>query len=358
MNTRHRRSDARHPMVPPLLGICLFLAIGNVSKAQDQSDASGAMPVMRISTENTADHVQTRIVQRFAERLRAQIGRSLAIEHSYDARLFRDRDVINALERGLAEMAVPGTWQFDRHVSDTGVLMLPMFYGLDADAHYRLRDGPVGAWIVEKIEDTLDVVVVGRWIDLGFAHVYSVERPLHQIADLEGLRIRIPGGRANAARLKALGAKPVEIAWSDVPTFLDRGQIDGVLTTHATIASAHLWRHGLRFGIEDRQYFPQYIPIIARRFWRRLPPPVRTTIMDLWDQIVPEARDEARLAQASARDRMIANGMTVRPVDPATQSRVRQAMAADQAPLAARLGIDPAIVALSWTEIEGLDRSR
>ncbi len=354
---RHRRPVARYPSIPLILGVCLYWAIGDFSRALAQSNPLGGVPVLRISTENTADHVQTRVVQQFAKRLQARLGQSLEVEHSYDARLFRDRDVINALERGLAEMAVPGTWQFDRHVPDVGVLMLPMFYGLGADAHYRLREGRVGARIVRRIEDTLDLVVVGRWIDLGFAHIYSVDRPLRQIADLEGLRIRIPGGRANAARLEALGAEPVVIAWPDVPAFLDRRAIDGLLTTHATIASARLWRHGLRFGLEDRQYFPQYIPIIARRFWRRLPPPVRTAITEVWDRIVPSARDAARKAQAAARDRMVANGMTVSPVDPAAQVRVRQAMAANQSSLAARLGIDPGIVGLSWTQIEDLDRS-
>lgn len=42
-----------------------------------------------------------------------------------------------------------------------------------------------------------------------------------------------------------------------------RGKIDAVLTSYQTIESAGLEDKGIRYAFEDRQYFPQYVPLCA-----------------------------------------------------------------------------------------------
>lgn len=275
-------------------------------------------PLLRISTENAAGHVQTRIVARFAEALRARIGDRLEVVHEHGAALFRDRDVITALQQGQVEMAVPGTWQIDRFVPATGVFLLPAFYGLDAPSSYSLRDGPPGRAINRAIETRLDVVVPGRWIDLGFANIYTTGTPVQGHADLRGLLIRIAGGEANAERLRALGITPLVVAWPDLPAALESGRLDGLMTTHETVASARLWERGVRHAFEDRQYFAQYVPLIAGRFWKRLPTDLRTAIAETWEAQVEAARAEAAAAQQAARAELVAHGVTI--ITPSEQS--------------------------------------
>ena len=66
-----------------------------------------------------------------------------------------------------------------------------------------------------------------------------------------------------AAQMVAVGAVPVVVAWPDLPASLQRGRLDGLLTTHETIASAQLWQHGIRNATEIKAYFAQYIPLIS-----------------------------------------------------------------------------------------------
>lgn len=301
-------------------------------------------PLLRISTENTADHVQTRAVARFAEALARRTAGRLEVRHYHSAELFRDRDVVKALQLGKVEMAVPGTWQLDRFVPDIGIFLLPMFYGRDATATDPLRDGDIGRLLNGRLEKTLEVKVLGRWIDLGFAHVYGVHRRIRSHGDLEGMTVRVAGGEANLQRLEALGAQARAVAWSDLPAALARGTIDGILSTHETIASARLWQHGVTSAFEDRQYFPQYVPMISRRLWDGLDEDLRGIIAATWEQQVDSARALAATAQNEARRDLQAHGVTMTAPDPTDLAAARQRLLAGQGALVETLGMDRDLV--------------
>ena len=301
-------------------------------------------PLLRISTENAADHVQTQLVANFANTLRERVGDRLEVVHEPAAVLFRDRDVIHALRQGQVEMAVPGTWQIDRLVPPVGVFLLPAFYGLDKGAVHALRDGAVGAAVTRAIETYLDVVVPGRWLDLGFTHIYTRHRSVNRHEDLKGLVIRIAGGEGNAARLRALGMVPIVVPWPDLPTALASGELDGILTSHESVTSARLWEHGLTHVFEDRQYFAQYVPLIAARFWNRLPDDLRDIIRATWEESVDTGRTRADAAQAAARITLIDHGLRIVTPDETTLRAYREAIGTNVEADLLALGIAPEMV--------------
>ena len=73
----------------------------------------------------------------------------------------------------LAEMAVPGIWQFDRIVPDTGAFMLPRMYGRTWLECRAAADGALGTYVRGRIEAAAPLVVVGRWLDTGHGHIFS-----------------------------------------------------------------------------------------------------------------------------------------------------------------------------------------
>lgn len=300
--------------------------------------------VMRISTENTAEHVQTRAIERFARTLEDASEGRIQVQLYHSARLFRDRDVIAALIAGKVEMAVPGSWQLDRYVPDMGLYMLPLFYGRSVEEHHRVRDGQTGQLIGQRIERDLGVRLAGRWLDLGYANLYFTDRSVARHEDLAGMRIRVPGGVANQGRLRAFGAEPVVVAWPDLPNALEQGLVRGVLTTHETLRSAELWRNGIRYCFEDREYFAQYVPMIRESFWQHLPTELQQLVADSWEQVVDGQRIAAARAQDEARDLLQEQGVEM--MIPAAESLVywRQVARQVEPRLVMEMGIDPQLV--------------
>lgn len=329
-----------------VLALCAAVAAAPAARAAEPPT------LLRISTENTADHVQTQAVSRFAAELERRSGGRLAVEHHFDARMFRDRDVVKALRQGKAEMAVPGTWQLDRLESSVAIFLLPAFYGRADQSFDRLRDGPVGREVAGRIEENLGLKVLGRWIDLGWAHVYGIRRQVDDHGDLKDLRVRVAGGEANLMRLSALGAQPRVVAWPDLPRAVEDGMVDGILTTHETVASGDLRRLGVTSAFEDHQYFAQYVPLVAGGFWRRLPPDLRRLMEEVWEENVPAARRDAALAQAEARARLAAEGVAITAPAPQLLALQRRRMIPLQPAMIEALAIDRALVERAMALLE------
>lgn len=314
--------------------------------------ASAQAYLLRISTENTPTHVQTRALARFAELVETGSDGQIDAEFYHSAQLFRDRDVVSALVAGKVEMAVPGTWQLDRFVPDIGLYMLPMFYGRTVAEHHHVRDGSLGTKISKRIERDLGVHVPGRWLDLGHAHLYFTETEVQAHEDLGGLRVRVPGGIANEARLEAFGAKPTVIAWPDLPQALRDQRVDGLLTTHETVRSAQLWDDGVSYVFEDKEYFAQYVPLISGRFWQGLPDELKAVVDNAWEQVVDQERQDAAAAQAEAREALEAAGVRITTPSSEQLDRWRMIAREKEGDIAEQIGIDPQLVIQAKNDLD------
>ena len=297
------------------------------------------LPVIRISVENTPAHVQTRAVQRYADLLAERLEGRYDVQFYQAASLFRDVDIFRALTQGKVEIAVPGTWQFDRYVPEVGLFLLPSLYGRDPSVTYALMESAVGAQIVSAIERVMDVQVLGRWIDLGHTHIFSTHRAIRSRDDFAGKRIRVAGGVGNVLRVNAMGATALTIAWPDFASALRRNTVDGVLTSYETIASARLWEAGINAVYEDRQYFAQYVPIVSRQFWERIPQDVRDILTDSWEGLVDQARREAAVSQVHSRSDMLRQGVTITMVSDDYIRRTRDLLMPQEPQMALEMGI-------------------
>jgi len=298
------------------------------------------LPVMRISVENTDEHVQTRSVRAFADALAERLKGRLDVRFHSGASLFRDQDVITALSQGKVEMAVPGTWQIDRFEPNAGIFLLPLFYGKSGAVNHAVMDGPVGRLIQERIAQSLGLKVIGRWIDLGHAHLFGVRSTIHRHEDIAGMRIRVAGGTANAMRIEAMGGIPRVIPWPDLRAKMGQGLIDGMLTTHETVVSARLWEAGIQSAFEDRQYFAQYVPLVGAHFWNRIGPEIQAVLAGTWEEHVDQGRNAAALAQTGARDILKAHGVSLITPAPEATALWRSRILAAQPEMIAGMQID------------------
>ncbi len=309
-------------LVSALFLLQMLLALGNSSAA--------GLPVMRISVENSATHVQTLAVSRFASALQEKLRGSIDVRFYPNAQLFRDKDVVQALGQGKIEMAIPGTWHLAAHEPSVGIFLLPCFYGQPVEMNYHILNEEIGRTINERIEKQLPIRVLGRWIDLGHAHLFSMEKKISRHEDIRGLKVRVAGGVANELRISGLGGIPVSIPWPDFPEYMRQKKIDAVLTSYETIESAGLEDKGIRYAFEDSQYFPQYVPLVRGSFWRKLSPEIREVIRQTWEDGVDKARAEAAVAQSNAKRTLMKKGVEIVVPEPAALELWRKKLSAEQ----------------------------
>lgn len=316
---------------------------------------STPLPLIRISVENTKSHVQTKSVQRFVDLITQQLEGLYDIEFYPSASLFKDADIFRALAQGKVEIAVPGTWHFDKAVPEVGMFLLPSLYGRAPFVSYELMKSEAGKSIINSIESNINVKVLGSFIDLGPTQIFSTDTPIFTVDDFANKRIRVAGGIGNSLRLASLGATPVTIAWPALPLALKKNSIDALLTSYETIVSAELYQYGINYVYEDNQYFAQYVPIVSCTFWQKLTPEIQNIIQSSWEEIVDKARSDAKKAQEDAESIMRGKNITIiRPRDEVIR-QTRNMLMQDEKAIAQQIGIPPDTYAQFFAFFKDID---
>jgi C4-dicarboxylate-binding protein DctP len=299
---------------------------------------------LEISLETSPNHVRNISVLEIAKELEKQSGGKLEVKVYHGAAKYKDTDVPKALNQGALDMGIPVTFHLGKYVSDFDALDLPIFYGRSRQEIYKITDGPVGKILAEALFKKLRVHVVGKWMDLGHQQVYTLNNVINTSADLKGLKIRTPGGAGNLARYNVLEANPIKIAWPDVPQALQRGTMDGLMTTFESVRSAKLWDSGLKHAYANNQSFTQYVPIISDRSWKKYPKDIQELITRVWAEKIDAVRDLAEKRQMSATEEAKKNGIAVVIPTKADTDATRKKLLGAQDDLAKQLRLTPAIV--------------
>jgi len=266
---------------------------------------------MRISIEVAGTHKRTELVQKYADEVNKRSGGKLQAEVFHSAQLFRDRDVAKALRQGGAEMATPGPWNLTGIEPNMDLPQVPSMYGRSAEEVHRISDGEVGKLMNDMLEKKLGVKVIGRWLDLGASNSFSTAKPLNSPSDLKGLKIRTSGGAGQMVRVKFFDGIANFTAWPDVPLALSQGTFDGLFTTNESTQSAKLWESGVKYSLQDQQFYAQYMPMVSGTFWSKLSPDLQKVVTGAWEEHIDGMRKTMAEAQAKALETMKQNGITV-----------------------------------------------
>jgi TRAP-type C4-dicarboxylate transport system substrate-binding protein len=299
---------------------------------------------MRVSVDTSSSHGRTLSVADFLKKLEAASQGQIAPRLFDSGQLFPDRDVIKALVLGQVEMAAPGTWLVAAYVPEADLGQLPVFYGQPIETTHRAVDGVPGDMVNEQVSKKVRVKIPGRWLDLGFTNWYGTRRPLNELSDLRGLKIRNSGGFALPWRARFFGAVPNVTPWPEVPLALSEGTFDALQTTDESCVSARLWDAGLRYGLIDHQTMGEYIPMMSEAFWGLLSPALKTLVTDLWAANIGLYRANLAAAQENAERELRARGVKLVAVAPEELAGARKQMLSEQDKVAREMKISPDIL--------------
>lgn len=90
----------------------------------------------------------------------------------------------------------------------------------------RVLNGEVGQFMKDQLQADTSVHMLAFGPAL-YRDFYNSVRPVNTMADMEGLKIRVPKNEVMIATFEAFGANPVPLAWSETPTALQTGTVDG-----------------------------------------------------------------------------------------------------------------------------------
>ena len=220
--------------------------------------------------------------------------------------LFKDGEEMEALQLGSVQMLAPSLAKFGPlGVREFEVFDLPYIFD-NYDELHKVTTGPVGTALFKKLESK-GIIGLAYW-DNGFK-VMSANKPIRLPADYKGLKMRIQSSKVLGDEMKALGAIPQVMAFSEVYQALQTGVVDGTENPPSNFYTQKMQEVQKYLALTDHGYLG-YAVIVNKKFWDGLPPDVRTTLDGAMKDATKYANDIAQKENLDALAAVKASGKT------------------------------------------------
>lgn len=193
------------------------------------------------------------------------------IELYPNSQLYKDKEEMEALQLGSVQMLAPSLAKFGPlGAKEFEVFDLPFLFPSTA-ALQKVQNGPIGKGLFASLESK-GIVGLAYW-DNGFK-IFSANKPVKTPDDLLGMKIRIQSSKVLEAQMKAYGAVPQVMAFSEVYQGLQTGVIDGQENTPSNMYTQKM-HEVQKYGALTNHGYIGYAVIVNKKFWDGLPADIR-----------------------------------------------------------------------------------
>ncbi|MCY3984311.1 MAG: DctP family TRAP transporter solute-binding subunit [Roseovarius sp.] len=236
----------------------------------------------------------------FSNIVTADTNGSVTVEVFGSNQLGSASEHVQQLRDGVIQATLTSTGALASYYPRIDVLNLPFAFANNS-ATYEVFDGPFGEALAADIEQTLgDVVVLGFPDTGGFFAVTNSQRPIADLADFDGIRIRTMTLPSHQTIVQALGAEAYPLSWGEVYSGLQTGVIDGQMNPVPIISFANFAEVQQYMTLTNHLFSP-YTFMINREFFESLSEGERATLRVAAENCVTASRGLSRIIEASDR---------------------------------------------------------
>jgi C4-dicarboxylate-binding protein DctP len=230
--------------------------------------------VIKFSHVVATDTPKGQAAERFKQLAEKATNGRVKVEVYPNSQLYKDKEELEALQLGAVQMLAPSLAKFGPlGVKEFEAFDLPYIFP-SKTALYNVTEGEIGKGLMKKLEPK-GITGLAFW-DNGFK-VMSANRPLHSVADFKGLKMRIQSSKVLDAQMRALGANPQVLAFSEVYQALQTGVVDGTENPPSNMYTQKMHEVQKHVTVSNHGYLG-YAVIVNKKFWDGLPPDIRTAL--------------------------------------------------------------------------------
>jgi C4-dicarboxylate-binding protein DctP len=272
---------------------------------------------------------------RFKELAEQRTNGRVKVEVYANSQLYKDKEEMEALQLGSVQMLAPSLAKFGPlGVKEFEVFDLPFLFK-DTAAFRGITEGPLGAELFQKLEPK-GVKGLAYW-DNGF-HQMSANKPLHAVADFKGLKMRIQSSKVLDAQMRALGAIPQVMAFSELYQALQSGVVDGTEGVASNFYTQKVYEVQKYMTISNHGHLA-YAMIVNKKFWDGLPADIRTALESAVKDATTYANAIAATENVQALEKIKASGKTtVYTLTPAETAEWKKALTPVHKEMESRVG--------------------
>lgn len=255
-------------------GMFVIASLGLAALGFGGASFAQAPIVIKFSHVVAADTAKGKAAEYFKKLAEERTKGAVMVEVYHNSILYKDKEELEALQLGAVQMLAPTPGKFGPvGLREFEVLDLPYLFD-NLDEEHKVTQGPIGQQLLAKLESK-GIHGFAFW-DNGFKEMTS-NKPLRRPEDFRGQKIRIQSSKVIEAQMRAVGALPQVMAFSELYMALQSGVVDGQENPTNVIYPSKLYEAQKYLTVSDHGYHG-YVVITNAKFWAALPPELRSTL--------------------------------------------------------------------------------
>ena len=224
-----------------------------------------------------------------------------------------DPDILKQLQAGELEFFVLNGNILSQAHPSADIQGIPFAF-TTSEQVTSLTDGALGDLMRRELADAGVYLIPFGGMENGFKHITSVAKPIHDAVDLEGFRMRTPGGKLFVEFYKALGAEPRIFGFNRLYQALAAHEVDGQENPLVIAEENKLYEVCRYLSLTSHQW-AGYNMLANNAYWRRLPADIQDSVIRNTKNYVAQQRAFVRAANAGLEQTLRGRGMIVNTVD-------------------------------------------
>ena len=190
----------------------------------------------------------------FARLVEEKSNGRIAIEVVYDGKLGDELSVIKQLKFGGIDFTRASISPLSNDIEVLNVLQMPYLYR-DEEHMWNVLYSEIGDEILAQFDGS--GIEPLSFYTAGARSFYNSKRPIEDISDLSGLKIRVQQSELMKDMVRMLGAEPVAMEYGQVYGALQRGVIDGAENNTPSYISALHFQYAGYYTKDEHTRVPE-----------------------------------------------------------------------------------------------------
>ena len=216
-----------------------------------------------------------------------------------------EKDTLEQVKIGALDMVRVNTAAFHSIVPETMVPSFPFLFR-DINHFRKTMNGPQGDQILASVEKA-GFVGLALW-ESGARSIYA-KKPVRNLADVKGMKIRVQQSDLWVSIAQAIGANPTPIPWAEVYTALKTGLVDASENNYPSYESVKHYEAAPVFSETQHVMAPEIL-VFSKKVWDTLSKEEQKVIRDAAKETVPYYIDLWGKKEQASKELAKKNGAT------------------------------------------------
>jgi tripartite ATP-independent transporter DctP family solute receptor len=273
--------------------------------------------VLKASDVHPEGYPRVQAVENMGKKLEAATGGRLSIQMYASMQLGGEKEAIEQAQVGALQLARVSVGALGPVVDDLNVFNLPFLFRNTAHMD-EVIDGPIGQELLDKVTDSPNTHLVGlAFMDAGARNLYDTKKPIKDIADVKGLKVRVMGNPMFVDMMNALGGNGVAMGYDQVFSALQTGVVDGAENNPPSFYFDNHYQAAKYYTLTEHLIVPEIL-VFSRPAWDTLSKDDQALIKKLAREAQLEERRLWNEKEQQAIDKMKTAGIEIIPISDKT----------------------------------------